>query len=146
MNLKTPSPQPAPTQVAREETEPARRGVRVQPRRVIGGVLALLLVALNGWAQPTLVPPRKATPEEVAAGVNDTKYATPYAIATSGISSNGITAAGATNIVNGMRTQSAFSIGGNAATATMATNNPAGSGIIGSNFFAYFRTDDASLR
>lgn len=78
------------------------------------------------WALGTLaacgqqpVPPA-ASPAEVAAGTDRYKYLTPYAAATSGISSNGITAAGATNIIEAMRQGAGFDVGGNAATATVA--------------------------
>ena len=82
-------------------------------------ILALLSPGLALTQTP---PPAPASAADVTAGVATYKFISPYALSVSGVASNGITAAGATNIVNGMRTQAGFDIGGNAATATTASN------------------------
>jgi hypothetical protein len=79
-----------------------------------------LLLPLGLWAQ--VPPPPPATPDQVTAGTSRAHFVSPWALATAGVSSNGLTAAGVTNVINGMRVNSAFSIGGNAATAALATN------------------------
>lgn len=99
-------------------------------------------VTIGSLAQSWTMYVTNNTTEVSAADLS--RGVTIYAIASSGISSNGIAAAGATNIVNAMRTQTTFNIGGNAATATLATNDPGGrlfTSLLDSNSVAFPRYD-----